>query len=665
MVVTRPTAVATGPVYRYVGSNDMYHVKVLDSDDKVINYLGGINQFGQPRNIEVDPQTGDVYVLDDVREKIYVYTAYGERLLREISLESKSLPVDLAFFNNRLYILDQPLVRNIHGARVKVIETNGTPYASFDFYGSSSNQLNKPKGIAIDSHGVMYITDSFHGVVMCFDATTGNYLGVIENADEAMTMPKGLSITSMGKLYVAAPRTRSLKIFGINTALVQGRSINITPLALGFNTVMIGDGIGSQSVTVVSNGTNSVTLGVIELSGAEAGELLIVSDNCSGVTLSSLSSCTIEIKPMPTSIGAKSATLVIPSNATDTAREVGLSYVASGRPDIAATPANHDFTSVLIGTLSDQKSLSIINNGAADLTISSIGLTGDNPEDYRIISDLCTGVLMPEETCKIDILFAPASEGTKAASVKIESDDPDEPQILISLTGLGYGYPGIRIYPVNMNFDSLVLDEVSDSLVATVSNIGTTNMTLGSVSITGVDSGDFIVSTDGCSNTLLTPNSSCLISVSFSPVSSTGVKQANIAIPSNDPDNPTSNLLITGRVIIAPQVDIGNETLNSRSRGRWVTIYIELPDGYFVEQINIDSVILDEVNGQYIDPPLNTSGPVEIGDNNGNGVPDLMVKFDRQMLMDLLVHGINDITVTGELLDGTVFEQVSTVNYNE
>jgi hypothetical protein len=87
-----------------------------------------------------------------------------------------------------------------------------------------------------------------------------------------------------------------------------------------------------------------------------------------------------------------------------------------------------------------------------------------------------------------------------------------------------------------------------------------------------------------------------------------------------------------------------------------VTCYVELPEGYSVEDIDIDSVALTEINADLLDPPVYTMGRSNISDRDGDGVPDLMVKFDRQELIPLLEAGEVELTVTGELADGQAFE---------
>lgn len=106
---------------------------------------------------------------------------------------------------------------------------------------------------------------------------------------------------------------------------------------------------------------------------------------------------------------------------------------------------------------------------------------------------------------------------------------------------------------------------------------------------------------------------------------------------------------------IEATIDFNPDTLNLKSKGKVVTVYIELPEGYDVEEIDISTVML---NG--IVPAL--AHPTDVGDYDSDGVPDLMVKFDRSDVQDVLEPGNEvEVTVSGQLTDGTSFEGADTI----
>ncbi len=108
---------------------------------------------------------------------------------------------------------------------------------------------------------------------------------------------------------------------------------------------------------------------------------------------------------------------------------------------------------------------------------------------------------------------------------------------------------------------------------------------------------------------------------------------------------------------IPATVDIDPDSLNLRSRGRWITAYIELPEGYDVNDINVSTILLNDT----VPAELH---PTEVGDYDDDGIPDLMVKFDRDEVISYIQSNLNTrervctatLTITGKLYDGTPFQ---------
>jgi len=83
--------------------------------------------------------------------------------------------------------------------------------------------------------------------------------------------------------------------------------------------------------------------------------------------------------------------------------------------------------------------------------------------------------------------------------------------------------------------------------------------------------------------------------------------------------------------ILPVTTDFDPDTLNLKSAGEWVTVYMELPvgHGYDASQVDVSSLKLDDTV-----PAL--SEPTQIGDYDGDGTADLMVKFDRAAVIQWL-----------------------------
>lgn len=103
--------------------------------------------------------------------------------------------------------------------------------------------------------------------------------------------------------------------------------------------------------------------------------------------------------------------------------------------------------------------------------------------------------------------------------------------------------------------------------------------------------------------------------------------------------------------IILANIDFHPDSLNLKSQGKWVTVYIELPigHGYDISQIDISSIKLNNtVNA--------LERLTEIGDYDNDGIPDLMVKFDRSEVQEILPgEAQTEIIMSGQV-EGITFE---------
>jgi hypothetical protein len=101
-------------------------------------------------------------------------------------------------------------------------------------------------------------------------------------------------------------------------------------------------------------------------------------------------------------------------------------------------------------------------------------------------------------------------------------------------------------------------------------------------------------------------------------------------------------------------IDFDPDTLNKSSNGTWVVVYIELPTGYNVKDIDVSSIRFEGTI------PAET-WPYAIGDHDKDGIPDLMVKFKRSDVIAVLPNGDNVVAhVTGKV-GTTTFEGVDVI----
>ena len=85
------------------------------------------------------------------------------------------------------------------------------------------------------------------------------------------------------------------------------------------------------------------------------------------------------------------------------------------------------------------------------------------------------------------------------------------------------------------------------------------------------------------------------------------------------------------------------QTLNLKSKGKWITVQVRLPAGYNRSDVVGSSLFL-----------LGEVPASKVQKGNGNGSRKVMAKFSRSAVQELLEPGAAvEVTLTGELTDGT------------
>lgn len=218
----QPTAIAVSDTALYIGSSKDFSVAIRDLTGQPVGYLGqGAQEFKLPRNIAIDRETNDIYVVDQLDNSIKVYTSNGS-FLRRID-DAPNLPQDVTIVGDEIFVLDQPLVTDaygdqVRGARVSVFDMNGTLIRSFGAYGTSDGEFIRSKAITSDSQGVIYIADAFNGSVVCFDQE-GDFQQTIQDPTRSLAGFMGLAIDDTGRLMVSTPLTEQMSIFSIDSTL--------------------------------------------------------------------------------------------------------------------------------------------------------------------------------------------------------------------------------------------------------------------------------------------------------------------------------------------------------------------------------------------------------------------------------------------------------------
>lgn len=288
-------------------------------------------------------------------------------------------------------------------------------------------------------------------------------------------------------------------------AVLLNVQIYLTPTSLKFPTQVLGTSSTSQAVTLTNNAPTSLTISKIALGGTNAGDFS-QTNNC-GSSLSARASCTINVTFTPKGINTRTATLTVTDSGPGGSQSVSISGTSTAA---SLSPASLTFNSQTVGTTSPAQVVTLTNESASTITVSSVGFTGTNAADFAQ-TNTCTTVAS-KGTCTISVTFTPSATGTRTASLSIADNGGASPQT-VPVSGTGSGT--VTLLPTSLTFPSQVLKTTSAAQTATLANGSASALSITSIAISGTNAADF-AQTNNCGSSL-GAGSNCTINVTFTP----------------------------------------------------------------------------------------------------------------------------------------------------
>jgi uncharacterized repeat protein (TIGR01451 family) len=357
--------------------------------------------------------------------------------------------------------------------------------------------LNQPSGLAVDPAGNVWIADTGNNVVRflqqpavgvtasptALDFGTQGLLttsaGKIAAANATGTLSASFSATTLGgsnpddfvivadgcgsavvtpggncQVTVAfrptAPGARSALLeFNDNasgspqtvTLTGSGVTLDVSPSPIAFGSQSLSMASAPTVVTITNDDASTVSILSLSFTGQNSGDFSTTNDSCTGTALGSHLSCTVGVVFTPQALGTRLATLSIASSAADSPRTIdvggtGISLV----PAAGIAPGAVAFPQTVVGNATAPVTITVTSTGTAPLTISSAALSGNQPSDFILSNDTCTGAtLAPSQTCTLSVAFSPVEAcSATGAAVTFTDNAANSPQS-VALSGQAVG----------------------------------------------------------------------------------------------------------------------------------------------------------------------------------------------------------------------------------
>jgi hypothetical protein len=342
----------------------------------------------------------------------------------------------------------------------------------------------------------------------------------------------------------SVPLVASQKYYDIGADEVSAAQGTVTfaPSPANFGFVTVGTTKDLAIVGTVAGA--SVTFNSAVRTGSTT--FSIVSDGCSGTTVSAGSTCTITVRFTPgTSTLARTGTLTVNDNAAGSPQAVALAGQGA-RGTVSVNPNPVAFGSQPVGTLVPL-TVTVTNSGAAALTISSDAVLGTN---FSKGTDGCANkTLQPTDTCTVTVNFTPtignASTGSsnRTGTLGIVSNASNgfaffniTGTAVQAVVGISAPTPSMTTNPANTTTKNATI---------TVSNTGgaALNITGATIAKTaGPTVGAFSVTGGSClPNASVPAGQSCTVAVSYNPNGNTTSSTGHLVLTDTGAASGTQN----------------------------------------------------------------------------------------------------------------------------
>ena len=505
------------------------------------------NGFSSPNGVAVDAE-GNVYVADTLNDRVIKLTLSGNSYYLGILPTSGlstvfGLAVDLA---GNVYIADTG------NNRIVEESPSGTTYTQSVVVGS----LNEPFSVAVDGFGNVFIAQFNSPTILRESPVAGGGFSRQEPATGSLNAPYGIAVDGLGNVYISDVGNNQV----YKEDYADAPSIAFDPTNVGQTSAdspyyLVLENIGNAPMLfpAPATGTNPSISSNFSLDGTVNSACPAVAAGAANpASLAPNSLCTLAVSFSPTTTGSLSGSLVVTDNALNaaapayTTQTIALSGTGLGSgPTVSLSATSEPFGSQQVGTASASRYITLTNTSGVALSITSIAVAGTNASSF-VFANTCGTTLAPGANCSIHGHFAPATGGALTASITLTDNAANSPQT-IALTGTGVE-PPVTLSATSLTFPATYVGSTSASQSVTLTNTGTTALSITSIAVTGANASSFVFA-NSCGSSLAV-GANCSIHGHFAPTKG-GVLTASVTITDNAATSPQS-ISLSGTGVVPP-----------------------------------------------------------------------------------------------------------------
>ena len=213
--------------------------------------------------------------------------------------------------------------------------------------------------------------------------------------------------------------------------------------------------------------------------------------------------------------------------------------------------ADVDMGSTLVGEVSDEWYLAIINDGPSSFEPFTVSVSDDHFVIDEEASSCLAGVTVPPGgDCVLRLTFAPTEPGRVSATLMVSELGFGAVWVDAEVSGAG-GQPSLRIEPAGGDLGTVAVGSTSTPFFFDVTNTSSFTTTIASIVVAGRDPDDVLIVAENCLGRPFNPQAACSVGVVFSPTES-GSRSALVEVRTTD--DAYATFLVGGDGVFDPTI---------------------------------------------------------------------------------------------------------------